>query len=146
MQITSNDYRHVRTVPHQQPTPTSPSTSPTPTNLQLRTQNYQRNQAQVRLHRLESISANECIFFQAAALATLEVRAQLPTSPKPQQQQQQQQQPPSRPPSTTPRTPSINQSSADYLIQSQGKSLTPSNVHPIDDRHSRSLFIVSFLL
>lgn len=141
VQINSNDYRHVRTVPHQQPTTTSPSTSPTPTNLQLRTQSYQRNQAQVCLRCLESISANKCISFKAAALATLEVRAQLPTSPKPQQSQQSQQQPPQRPPSTTPRTPSINQSAAEYVIQSQAKSLTTSTVYS----SHRSLFFLFIL-
>jgi hypothetical protein len=52
VQISSNEYRHVRTVPHQQQTTTPPATSTTnplstPTNLQVRTQNYQRNQAQV---------------------------------------------------------------------------------------------------
>jgi len=61
VQISSNDYRHVRTVPHQQQIPTTPppsasSPSPTPTNLQVRTQNYQRNQAQVCLHLFEFYS------------------------------------------------------------------------------------------
>lgn len=66
VQITSNDYRHLRTVPHQQQTTTPSNTtattttnpSPTPTNLQLRTQNYQRNQAQVCLHLFEFFSNN----------------------------------------------------------------------------------------
>jgi len=68
---------------------------------------------------------NKIILFQAAALATLEVRSQLPPSPKSQPQQQ------PRPPSTTPRTPSITQPPAEFLIQSQTKSLTSSTVYII---------------
>ncbi len=79
----------------------------------------------IYLNFIERIS-NKIILFQAAALATLEVRSQLPPSPKSQPQSQQQQ---PRPPSTTPRTSSVTQSPVDYLIQSQPKSLTSSNVY-----------------
>ena len=54
VQISSNEYRHVRAVPHQQQTtsPSTPSTptnpTPTPSNLQVRAQNFQRSQTQVR--------------------------------------------------------------------------------------------------
>jgi hypothetical protein len=82
VQITSNDYRQVRTVSHQQQTAISSNTttsttnpSSTPTNLQLRTQNYQRNQAQVCFdldfndHNLE-INIGSCIGYSRSSCPT----------------------------------------------------------------------------
>ncbi|CAF4238184.1 unnamed protein product [Rotaria sp. Silwood2] len=118
VQISSNEYRHVRALSHQHPTTTTTTTtstvnpSPTSTNIQVRAPNYQRSQS------------------QTTPLTTLEVRSQLPPSPKSQQQQQTQ----TRPSSTAPRTSSVTQTQVDYLIQSQAKSLassTPPSTLPV---------------
>ncbi|CAF4698554.1 unnamed protein product, partial [Rotaria sp. Silwood2] len=53
VQISSNEYRHVRALSHQHPTTTTTTTtstvnpSPTSTNIQVRAPNYQRSQSQV---------------------------------------------------------------------------------------------------
>ncbi|CAF2544097.1 unnamed protein product [Rotaria sp. Silwood2] len=118
VQISSNEYRHVRALSHQHPTTTTTTTtstvnpSPTSTNIQVRAPNYQRSQS------------------QTTPLTTLEVRSQLPPSPKSQQQQQTQ----TRPSSTASRTSSVTQTQVDYLIQSQAKSLassTPPSTLPV---------------
>ncbi|CAF0886684.1 unnamed protein product [Rotaria sordida] len=115
VQISSNEYRHVRALPHQHQTTATSTTNPSSTsaNIQVRAQNYQRSQS------------------QTTPLATLEVRSQLPLSPKSQQQQQPTQ---TRPSSTTSRASSVTQTQVDYLIQSQAKSLassTPPSTLPV---------------
>lgn len=121
----------VRTLPNQQQTtatttpppplpPSSPSTnrSPTPTNIQVRTPTLQRTSSQVFQQKNTFLLNSIYIFLlKTTIIPTLEVRTQLPTSPKPQQTS-------TRPSSTTARPPSASQSSIDYVIQSQPKTLT----------------------